>query len=94
MKAIIVGGGVGGLTTALMLHARGIDCEVYEQSDGIRELGVGINTLPHAIKELKELGLLERLDAVIAVPEWRTGDLGGPLGTKAFGEKVAGALKG
>ena len=64
MKAIIVGGGVGGLTTALMLRARGIDCEVYEQADGIRELGVGINTLPHAIKELKELGLLERLDAV------------------------------
>ncbi len=64
MKAIIVGGGIGGLTTALMLHARGIDCEVYEQSDGIRELGVGINTLPHAIKELAGLGLLERLDAV------------------------------
>jgi 2-polyprenyl-6-methoxyphenol hydroxylase-like FAD-dependent oxidoreductase len=64
MKVIIVGGGIGGLTTALMLHARGIDCAVYEQTDGIRELGVGINTLPHAIKELKELGLLERLDAV------------------------------
>jgi len=64
MKAIIIGGGVGGLTTALMCHARGIDCEVYEQSDTIRELGVGINTLPHAIKELKDLGLLERLDAV------------------------------
>src|SRR5947207_12792203 len=64
MKAIIVGGGVGGLVTALMLHARGIDCEVFEQADAIRELGVGINTLPHAIKELKELGLLERLDAV------------------------------
>jgi 2-polyprenyl-6-methoxyphenol hydroxylase-like FAD-dependent oxidoreductase len=64
MKAIIVGGGVGGLTTALMLHARGIACEVYEQAESIRELGVGINTLPHAIKELKELGLLERLDAV------------------------------
>jgi len=64
MKAIIVGGGVGGLVTALMLHARGIDCEIYEQADSVRELGVGINTLPHAIKELKELGLLERLDAV------------------------------
>ena len=63
MKAIIVGGGVGGLVTALMLHARGIACEIYEQADSIRELGVGINTLPHAIKELKELGLLERLDA-------------------------------
>jgi 5-methylphenazine-1-carboxylate 1-monooxygenase len=64
MKAIIVGGGVGGLTSALMLHARGIECEVYEQADAVRELGVGINTLPHAIKELAELGLLERLDAV------------------------------
>src|ERR1700751_289642 len=64
MKVIIVGGGIGGLTTALMLHARGIDCDIYEQSDAIRELGVGINTLPHAIRELAELGLLERLDAV------------------------------
>src|SRR5919205_1699965 len=64
MKAIIVGGGVGGLTTALMLHARGIDCEVFEQAEAVRELGVGINTLPHAIKELAGLGLLERLDAV------------------------------
>src|ERR1700758_4752052 len=64
MKAIIAGGGIGGLTTALMLHARGIDCELFEQSDPIRELGVGINTLPHAIKELAPLDLLQRLDAV------------------------------
>ncbi|HXI06431.1 MAG: flavin-dependent oxidoreductase [Bradyrhizobium sp.] len=63
MKAIIVGGGIGGLTTALMLRARGIDCEVYEQADQIRELGVGINTLPHAIRELAALGLLDKLDA-------------------------------
>src|SRR5438309_1246031 len=52
MRVIIAGGGIGGLTTALMLHARGIDCHIYEQSEAIRELGVGINTLPHAIKEL------------------------------------------
>jgi 5-methylphenazine-1-carboxylate 1-monooxygenase len=64
MHAIIVGGGIGGLTTALMLHARGISCAVYEQAEAIRELGVGINTLPHAIKELKELGLLKALDRV------------------------------
>ncbi len=64
MKALIAGGGIGGLTLALMLHARGIDCEVFEQSESVRELGVGINTLPHAIKELKSLGLLDRLDAV------------------------------
>ena len=64
MKVIIVGGGIGGLTTGLMLHARGIECDIYEQADAIRELGVGINTLPHSIRELAELGLLERLDAV------------------------------
>jgi 2-polyprenyl-6-methoxyphenol hydroxylase-like FAD-dependent oxidoreductase len=64
MRAVIVGGGIGGLTTALMLHARGIEAEVYEQADAIRELGVGINTLPQAIEELAELGLLDRLDAV------------------------------
>src|SRR5437899_1507320 len=63
MKAIIVGGGIGGLTTALMLRARGIECELYEQADSIRELGVGINTLPHAIRELAGLGLLDKLDA-------------------------------
>jgi 3-isopropylmalate dehydrogenase len=39
------------------------------------------------------IGIEAALDAVIAVPEWRTGDLGGPLGTKAFAEKVAEALK-
>jgi 2-polyprenyl-6-methoxyphenol hydroxylase-like FAD-dependent oxidoreductase len=63
MKVIIVGGGIGGLTLALMLHARGIHCDIYEQAEGVRELGVGINTLPHSIKELAELGLLDRLDA-------------------------------
>ena len=64
MKAIIVGGGIGGLTTALMLRARGIGCELFEQADTIRELGVGINTLPHAIRELAGLGLLQKLDDV------------------------------
>jgi len=68
MKAIIIGGGIGGLSAALMLHARGIGCEVFEQAEAVRELGVGINTLPHAIKELAGLGLLERLDAVAIVP--------------------------
>ena len=58
MKAIIVGGGIGGLTTALMFRSRGLDCEIFEQADTIRELGVGINTLPHAMRELAGLGLL------------------------------------
>lgn len=63
MTVLIAGGGVGGLTLALMLHARGIKSVVFEQANEIREVGVGINTLPHAIKELAALGLLPALDA-------------------------------
>jgi len=64
MKVVIVGAGIGGLTTALRLHQEGIDCVVYEQSERIAELGVGINALPHAVKELTALGLLDRLDEI------------------------------
>lgn len=64
MKVLIAGGGVGGLTLALMLHERGLAAQVFEQSERIRELGVGINTLPHAIAELERLGLLPALDEV------------------------------
>ena len=34
------------------------------------------------------------LDETVAKPEWRTADLGGPLGTKAFGERVAAVVAG
>jgi 5-methylphenazine-1-carboxylate 1-monooxygenase len=61
VKVVVIGAGVGGLTTALRLHQHGIDCEVYEQSGQIRPLGVGINLLPHAVGELAALGLLDRL---------------------------------
>jgi 5-methylphenazine-1-carboxylate 1-monooxygenase len=61
MKALIVGGGIGGLTTALSLHAAGIECCVYESVVSLRALGVGINLQPNAVRELCELGLGEQL---------------------------------
>jgi 2-polyprenyl-6-methoxyphenol hydroxylase-like FAD-dependent oxidoreductase len=64
MKIVVVGAGIGGLTTALQLHRAGIACEVYEQSERIRELGVGINALPHAVKVLAGLDLLDALDEI------------------------------
>jgi 2-polyprenyl-6-methoxyphenol hydroxylase-like FAD-dependent oxidoreductase len=64
MKVLVVGGGIGGLAAALSLDGVGIECEVFEQSRGIRELGVGINVLPHAVKGLAELGLLDALDHI------------------------------
>src|SRR5471030_84815 len=54
---LIVGAGVGGLTLGLALHAAGIPCRVFESAAEIKPVGVGINLLPHATKELAFLGL-------------------------------------
>ena len=64
MEVTIIGGGIGGLCTALMLHRAGITCKIYESVPELRELGVGINLLPHAVKELSELGLVDVLREV------------------------------
>jgi len=63
MRVIIAGAGIGGLTLALSLHAAGIEAEVYETVSELKPLGVGINVLPHAVRELTELGLGEVLAA-------------------------------
>ena len=61
MSIAIVGGGICGLSLALNLHARGIACRVYEAAPALKELGVGITLLPHAMRELAALGLGEAL---------------------------------
>ena len=61
MRVLIVGGGIGGLTTALCLHEAGIEAVVYESAPALRELGVGINLLPHAVRELSALGVQSAL---------------------------------
>ena len=60
--AIVVGGGIGGLTTALKLHRAGVSVRVFESVENIRALGVGINLLPHAVRVLTELGLAGKLE--------------------------------
>lgn len=61
---LIAGGGIGGLTAALHLHRAGHDVDVYESVVEPRELGVGINLLPHSVRVLDDLGLLPHLEAV------------------------------
>ena len=63
MTVLIAGGGIGGLTLALSLHQIGVPAKVFESVPELKPLGVGINVLPHAVRELIELGLRERLDA-------------------------------
>lgn len=63
MRIAIIGGGIGGLALALGLHQRGLACEVFEQAPQVRELGVGITLLPHAMRELAALGVQPQLEA-------------------------------
>src|ERR1700694_1664438 len=66
---IIVGAGVGGLTLGLALHAAGIPSRIFESAAEIRPIGVGINLLPHATRELAALGLEADLAKVAIATE-------------------------
>lgn len=63
-EVIIVGAGIGGLTLGLALHEAKIPCRIFESVPEIRAVGVGINLLPHATKELAALGLEDALAKV------------------------------
>lgn len=63
MRIALVGGGIAGLTAALALSRVGLRATVYEAVKDPKPLGVGINLLPHAVRELAEMGLLQELEA-------------------------------
>ena len=62
LRIAVVGGGVAGLGLALSLHQRGIACDVYEAVPQVKELGVGITLLPHAMRELAALGVQPQIE--------------------------------
>ena len=66
-KVLIVGAGIGGLTTALHLHRVGVECQIVEAVPEFGPVGVGITILPHAAKQLRVLGLENALrkDAIL-----------------------------
>src|SRR3954471_11378804 len=64
MTVLIAGGGIGGLTLALSLHQIGVPAKVFESVAALKPLRVGINVLPHAVRELIELALLNQLAAL------------------------------
>lgn len=61
LQIAIVGGGIGGLTAALALRARGLSATVYEQAGELREIGAGFSLFPNAALLLHRLGLTDEI---------------------------------
>ena len=61
VKIGIIGGGIGGVATAVALHQVGINAVVYERAPRLREAGVGMMLWPNATRVLRDLGLLEHI---------------------------------
>jgi salicylate hydroxylase len=64
LRVTIVGGGIGGLTAALALRARGLDVAVFEQAEVLREIGAGVSIHPNAARLLRRLGLGDQLQKI------------------------------
>ena len=60
-KVLIIGGGIGGLVTALALKEEGFEVKVFESVKELKPLGVGINILPHCVRVLTKLGLVNQI---------------------------------
>src|SRR3954466_842609 len=79
-NVVVVGGGIGGLTAALALLRRGIDVQVYDQSNQLKEIGAGIQISSNGSRVLFALGLEEALAKVQVRParrvlrHWSTGE--------------------
>ncbi len=69
LRVAIVGAGVGGLTAAIALTRKGIDCAVYEQAPGLSATGASLQLGPNALRLMDELGLLGRLREIGVRPE-------------------------
>ena len=86
--ALIIGGGIGGLTAALCLTDRGWNVQLFEQAAEFNEIGAGIQLSPNCVRVLHHLGLEDALRAIAFLPEgvemrsWRSGAMlsANPLG--------------
>ena len=85
LRIAIVGGGIGGLTAALALRARGLQVSVFEQAEILREIGAGVSIHPNAARLLRRVGLddqLQKIGAPISGIVLRTSQ-GDPIATPA-----------
>jgi 2-polyprenyl-6-methoxyphenol hydroxylase-like FAD-dependent oxidoreductase len=76
-RALIVGGGIGGLAAAHALVSQGVDAVVFERADDVRkiQLGGGFHMWTNAARALQRLGLYDQVQAIgapLEVTEYRT----------------------
>src|SRR5438093_2176787 len=95
-RVLIAGGGIGGLTAALALLRVGIDVEVYEQAQELKEVGAGVQLAANGTRVLYELGVGEELKALSCEAQgkeirlWNTGETWklfdlGPVSIERYG---------
>ncbi len=90
--ALVVGGGIGGLTAALCCAQQGMSASVFEQAPEFGEVGAGIQLSPNCTRVLHDLGLESELKAVGFLPQgvemrdWKRGRVlsFNPLGDAAL----------
>lgn len=88
-SAVIIGGGIGGLTTALVLARDGWKVDIYEQAHKLESVGAGIQLAPNASRILADLGFLPRIASTAVETERlvvRSGKSGKILGGLAHGK--------
>ena len=91
-SCIIIGGGIAGPATALVLSRIGISCSIYELRDEPLTIGGAINLTPNALRVLKDLGV-EVSGCVVASIEFWSMTVASKLGEMPFHEIDGHALR-
>ena len=60
-NGIIIGAGIGGLTTAIALAQKGINVKIFERANEIKEVGAGVWVAPNAMKVFEKLGIEQEI---------------------------------
>ena len=88
MNISILGGGIGGLSTAIALKQEGFDVSIYERHSSSSEIGAGIVCWPNASFILEQLGVLDKVSSVSGSINYmnRFTNTGEPIGSLDINE--------
>lgn len=81
MKALVIGAGIGGMSTAAALKQQGIECEIFEAVKEIKPVGAALSIWSNGVKCMNHLGMGHIMDA-----------LGGPMHNLAYHDGISGAV--